>query len=122
VKTRILFVIISILIFSQICFAQFYAKLKNISAGEYHTLALADNNSLWACGGYYADYCPQLGLCDEVYRTPLLQHVCGPNGVGNLNNIIAFDAGWVHSIVLDVSGCGCCSYENNVALCIVNAV
>jgi hypothetical protein len=118
VKTRIFFVIISIFIFSQICLAQFYAKLKNISAGETHTLALADNNSLWACGK------GPLGIGNDAYEpaTPVFQQVRGPNGVGNLHNIIAFDAGWVHLVVPDITGCGCCSYENNVALCIVNTV
>ncbi|MCJ7777769.1 MAG: RCC1 domain-containing protein [Sedimentisphaerales bacterium] len=27
------------------------ARLKSVSGGEDHTLALADNNTLWACGG-----------------------------------------------------------------------
>jgi len=115
-KTKILFVIISVLIFSQICQAQFYAKLKNISAGETHTLVLADNNSLWACGE------GPLGIGNLAHEpaTPVLQQVRRPNGVDHLSNIIAFDAGWYHS--LDISTCGYCSYENDIALCIVNTV
>ena len=117
-KMRIRFVIIGIFIFSQICLGQFYEKLKSISVGETHTLALADNNSLWACG-----YGP-LGIGNEVYEpaTPVLQQVRGPNGVDHLSNIIAFDAGWYHSVVLDISGCSYYGYKNNIALCIVNAV
>jgi len=99
-KPKIFFVFLFVAIFSQISFAQFYAKLKGIAAGENDTIALADDNSLWACGGdkYKSSY--QLGLGDGVYRTPLLQRVYGPNGVGHLNNIITFDAGWVHSLAV----------------------
>lgn len=41
----------------------------------------------------------------------------------NERNLIlsSFNAGW-GPVVLDISACGYCSYENNIALCIVNAV
>jgi len=98
VKTKALPILLSVLIFPQVCFAQLCARLKDISAGENHTLALADDNSLWACGT------GPLGLGDGVEQVPSLQRVHGPNDVGYLNNIINFDAGWEHSLAVDSNG------------------
>jgi hypothetical protein len=39
-----------LLFISSTCNAVMCARLKSISAGEVHTLALMDNNTLWACG------------------------------------------------------------------------
>ena len=102
-KTKILSVILSVVIFSQCWSNQFCAKLKAISAGESHTLALDEYGSLWACGGGEPYY--QLGLGDISENVLYLQRVRGPNGIGKLNNVIVFDAGWEHSLaVLEPNG------------------
>ncbi len=57
----------------------------------------------WACGGDYYDYYSyyyQLGLGDISENVLSLEQVKGPNGIGNLNNIISFDAGWEHSLAV----------------------
>jgi hypothetical protein len=41
---------LSILFICNISNAELCARLKSVSAGEFHTLALADNNTLFACG------------------------------------------------------------------------
>ena len=119
-NTKLLSVILSVFIFSQCYSTQSCARLKAISAGESHTLALDEYGSLWACGGGEPYY--QLGLGDISGNVLYLQRVHGPNGVGFLRHIISFDAGLEQFIILDISSCGCYCYNNNVALCIVNAV
>ena len=96
-NTKLLSVILSVVIFSQCYSTQSCAKLKATSAGEGHTLALDEYGGLWACGGGEPYY--QLGLGDISGNVLYLQRVKGPNGIGNLNNVIAFDAGWKHSIL-----------------------
>ncbi|MGA2914797.1 MAG: right-handed parallel beta-helix repeat-containing protein [Sedimentisphaerales bacterium] len=88
---------LSNLLFSQVCFAQTCAVLKDIAAGEVHTLALAEDGSLWATG-YNGD--GQLGLGNST-SVSSLQRVHGPNDAGFLNHIIAFDGGWYHSLAVD---------------------
>lgn len=97
-KTEALPVLLSVLIFSQVSFAQSCARLKDISAGETHTLALADDNSLWVCGA------GPLGLGDGANKVLSLQRVHGPNDVGFLGDINDFDAGWEHSLAVDSNG------------------
>lgn len=75
--------------------------LKDLSGGEYHTLAVDDSNSLWACGD---NSLLQLGLGNNVYSTNVLQQVFGENGQGYLEDIVDFDAGWVHSLAADADG------------------
>ena len=100
-NTKLLSVILSVFILSQCYSTQSCVRLKAISAGEGHTLALDEYGNLWACGdnGYW-----QLGLGTGVTQVLYLQRVHGPNGVGFLNNIIAFDAGWYHSLAVDSNG------------------
>jgi parallel beta-helix repeat protein len=112
-KIKVLSVILSVLIFSQCWSTQSCAKLKAISAGEGHTLALDEYGSLWACGGGEPYY--QLGLGNISENVLYLRQVHGPNGVGKLNNVIAFDAGWVHSLAVANGFCyawGVDYYEN----------
>jgi uncharacterized repeat protein (TIGR01451 family) len=78
------------------------ARLKSVSGGEDHTLALADDNTLWACGGRWDNY-KQLGLGSGVYNVQSLTQVKGENGVGFLKNIATYDAGWEHSLAADVN-------------------
>jgi alpha-tubulin suppressor-like RCC1 family protein len=99
--SRVLLSIIGLLFVNQLCFAEMCAQLTKVSGGEYHTLALAEDNSLWACGSNN-DY--QLGLTDEVSYSLTLQPVLGEGGIGVLENIVAFDAGWFHSLAADADG------------------
>jgi hypothetical protein len=67
------------------------ARLSKVSAGEDHTLAIMDDNTLWACGGHISYY--QLGLGGDVSDVYTLQQVKGENGSGHLKDIVAFDPG-----------------------------
>jgi alpha-tubulin suppressor-like RCC1 family protein len=65
VKSRIVSIILSVVLFSQISFAQLCSVLKDARCGEYHTLAVDDNKNLWACGdGYYA---MGLGIVHRIF-------------------------------------------------------
>jgi alpha-tubulin suppressor-like RCC1 family protein len=77
------------------------AHLKSVSAGEYHTLAIADDNSLWACGhnGWW-----ETGLGRDISSVSSLKQVRGENGIGFLRNIVSYDAGWKHSLAVDING------------------
>jgi alpha-tubulin suppressor-like RCC1 family protein len=76
-------------------------RLEKVSAGEFHSLALADDGTLWACGDN-SDY--QSGLGSSVDHTYSLMKVLGENGIGQLKNIITFDAGWYHSLAAAQDG------------------
>ena len=67
-----------------------------IAAGEYHSLALKSDGSVWAWG---RNNYGQLGDGTDTNRYTPIQ-VLGPGGVGYLNNIIAIAAGGYHSIAL----------------------
>jgi alpha-tubulin suppressor-like RCC1 family protein len=77
------------------------ARLKSVSAGEAHTLALMDDKTLWACGSN--DYW-QLGLGSSVQDVCSLKQVKGENGVGFLKNVATYDAGLEHSLSADTNG------------------
>lgn len=73
-----------------------------VSGGENHTLVLTADGFAWACGenGLY-----QLGVDDTTDR-PLLVRVHDGNMVTDSNyleNIIDIDAGWKHSLAVDVN-------------------
>ncbi len=76
------------------------AKVIDISGGEDHTLVLTANKWPWACGhnGWY-----QLGTGDNDDQWTLVR-VHGPNDVNYLEDINDIDAGWKHSLALDVNG------------------
>jgi alpha-tubulin suppressor-like RCC1 family protein len=72
-----------------------------VSGGEYHTLVLMENGTVWACGGNANG---QLGRGEIFpYSTILLQTIDGSMNTasGFLQDIIAIDAGWLHSLALD---------------------
>jgi alpha-tubulin suppressor-like RCC1 family protein len=50
-KSRIISVILSVFLFSQVSFAQLCAKLVDVRAGEDHILALSEDGFLFSCGG-----------------------------------------------------------------------
>jgi len=92
--------IVYILVINNISLADLCLKLKDVSGGEAHTLALMEDNTLWACG---SNGDKQLGL-GSVTGTLTLEQVKGENGVGFLQNIVTFDAGWFHSLAADENG------------------
>jgi alpha-tubulin suppressor-like RCC1 family protein len=85
-------------------------RLEKVSAGEDHSLALTDDRSLWACGGHIGYY--QLGLGGDAHDVNTLTQVLGENGIGHLLNIVAFDAGWYHSLAANSAGI-CFSWGTN---------
>ncbi|MGB8225927.1 MAG: right-handed parallel beta-helix repeat-containing protein [Sedimentisphaerales bacterium] len=100
-KSKIFSIILSVLIFAQVCFAQVCAKLVDITAGENHTLALAEDGSLWSCGGGDGSYALGLGGISPVYSLQRIHDGEMNTTSGYLENIIAFDAGWFHSLAVD---------------------
>jgi alpha-tubulin suppressor-like RCC1 family protein len=77
------------------------ARLKSVSAGEMHTLALADDNSLFACGD---NSVWELGIGDRFGQVSTLRQVKVQNGIGYLKNIVSYDAGWKHSLAAGADG------------------
>jgi len=77
------------------------AKAIDISGGEHHTLVLTKNKWPWACGNNYSY---QLGIGDDTTDQKILVRVHGPNDVNFLDDIDDVDAGWSHSLALDVNG------------------
>jgi len=71
-----------------------------VSGGEDHTLVLTADANLWACGdnGHY-----QLGIGNTTTDQELLVRVHGVNDVNLLENIISADAGWKHSLAVDIN-------------------
>ena len=71
-----------------------------VSGGEDHTLVLTADANLWACGdnGWY-----QLGIGDDTSDRKLPVRVHGPNDVNFIEDIIAMDSGWKHSLAVDVN-------------------
>jgi len=111
-KSRIFSIILSVVLFSQISFAQLCLILKDVRCGESHTLALDDNNGLWACGG--GGYARGLGVVSDSILS--LQSVLDGEmntTSGYLENIISFDAGWKHSLAVTADGyCFAWGYED----------
>jgi hypothetical protein len=75
------------------------AKAIDISGGEDHTLVLTENMLPWACGD---NYWRQLGTGANDDRLTLVE-VHGKYNVGYLKEIDDVDAGWKHSLALDVN-------------------
>ena len=108
-KKSLLVLSISLSIFSGHGVAVTCGRLDKVSAGEYHSLALADDGTLWSCGG---NNWKQLGLGSVISEANSLQQVLGENGSGHLQKIVAFDAGWYHSLAADSTGV-CFSWGTN---------
>jgi len=104
-RKSLLITALCLLCISNVSSAVMCHRLKSLSAGESHTLGLADDKSLWACGGdNYYENGYQLGLGSGVTQSLTLKQVKGENGVGYLGNIVTYDAGWGHSLAADVNG------------------
>ncbi len=73
-----------------------------ISGGEYHTLVLMENKTVWACG---SNNLGRLGINDPftIISPYLLQTHDGDMNTssGFLEDIVAVDAGWYHSLAVD---------------------
>jgi alpha-tubulin suppressor-like RCC1 family protein len=106
-KSWSLSVILSVFIFSQTFASSFCAKLIDARCGETHTLALSEDGRLFSCGQNIGGRLGQ-GVCnDYVY---FLKQVKGLDGSGFLKNVIAFDAGWKHSLVVVGPDGSCLSF------------
>ena len=71
-----------------------------ISGGEYHTLVLMENKTVWACG---SNNLGRLGIgTAAIDISPILvQTIGGTMGITFLEDIVAVDAGWRHSLAVD---------------------
>ena len=102
--TKSSFLILTICLFSiantAIAFTR--ARLSKVSGGEFHSMVLMEDGTLWACGGSQNQY--QLGLGGNAYNIPSLLQVKGPDGFYCLEDIVSFDAGWLHSLAADSDG------------------
>jgi len=78
----------------------------DISGGEDHTLVLTKNGYVWACGD---NYYYQLGIGSNVSKWTLVRVAKGDmNSTSDyLENIDDVDAGWTHSLAVDVNGLIC---------------
>jgi len=75
-------------------------KAAMVSGGEFHTLVRMENGTVWACGGNGNG---QLGIGSEIDKYILTQVHDGAMNTtsGFLEDIIAIDAGWYHSLAVD---------------------
>lgn len=96
------------------------SKGLKVSGGEDHTLVLTADKAAWACGpnGGYEEYVEYyfgvLGIDsnDRYLDQHTLTRIHGPNDVNYLGDINDIDAGWKHSLALDVNGL-VCSWGDN---------
>jgi len=87
------------------------SKAIQVSGGEDHTIVLTANKWAWSCGpnGYRVGeliyYFGVLGTgsSDPDLKQKVLVRIHGPGDVGYLEDICAIDAGWQHSLALDVN-------------------
>jgi len=88
------------------------AKAAKVSGGEHHTIVLTGNHAVWVCGangeGYPGYYYGVLGTGSNSYdhtENSLVRVHDGdmntPSGL--LEDINDVDAGWKHSLALDVN-------------------
>jgi len=88
------------------------SKAIRVSGGEDHTLILTADKGAWACGpngGYESGVGPYYGVLgigsdDRYFDQHTLTKIHGPNGVNYLGDIKDIDAGWKHSLAVDVNG------------------
>ncbi len=76
------------------------SRVQAVSAGQYHSLALKTDGTVWAWGG---DVSGQLGNNSTTSTTAPVQ-VVGVGGSGTLGGIIAIAAGQYHSLALQTQG------------------
>lgn len=92
-------VFLIILFISTICTAEkVYIPVSKVSGGESHTLILTQNGTFGCGNNYYWE------LGDNTRRNrhvPVQVH--GVDDINYLQNVIEISAGYMHSLVLDVS-------------------
>ncbi|ABI67513.1 cadherin-like beta sandwich domain-containing protein [Syntrophomonas wolfei] len=76
--------------------------VKSIDAGDYFSLALKNDGTVWAWGGRGIGGQLGDGEVDDFVNIP--QQVKGLNGLGNLNNVEAITCGINHSLALKDNG------------------
>jgi uncharacterized repeat protein (TIGR01451 family) len=72
-------------------------RAHDASGGEYHSLVLMQDGSLWGCGEG-AD--GQLGIGSTADNWTLSEVLGGGLGTAHLQNVTSFDAGWYHSLAV----------------------
>jgi len=106
-RKRLITIVLSLitLITNKVSFADWKegANAVDVSGGEHHTLVVTADSAAWACGNnsYY-----QLGTGNTQHKWTLIRVDDGDMGTssGDLENIDDIDAGWKHSLALDISG------------------
>ncbi len=76
-------------------------KVVDVACGEYHSLLLMKNGSLWSCGD---NTNLTLGTDDVAGYSVSPMRVKGENGIDYLTEVVSFDAGWYHSLACDELG------------------
>jgi len=104
--TNIVWIIVFVfVVYSYAYSQQTYLLIDEVSGGEDHTLILMKNGTLWSCGN---NTFGQLGYgyFDVLPHKKLEQVLDGDMGTdsGFLENIIAMDGGWRHSLALEPNG------------------
>jgi alpha-tubulin suppressor-like RCC1 family protein len=94
-NTKRFLIVVILLVICSMCNAEECKRLAQVSAGEDHSLALTTDGSLLACG---SNYNWPLGIGSDRSSFYTVQDVNGINGVGHLENVSVFDAGWYHSL------------------------
>jgi len=87
------------------------AQAIDISGGEDHTLVLTKDKSVWACGSnggraFWRYYFGVLGTGSTepgLIAKTLIRVLGGDMGTQYLEDINDVDAGWTHSLALDVN-------------------
>ncbi len=101
VKKSIIFAILSVVLLVSVSQSATLLPVIDISGGERHTLVLGQNGQAFACGN---NSFSQLGLGDYPPQdTSTLFRVHGPNNIYFLDGICDVEAGWKHSLALDVN-------------------
>jgi len=88
------------------------AQAIDVSGGEDHTLVLTKDKTVWACGSnggraFWRDYFGVLGTGSTEHgliAKTLIRVRGGDMGTQYLQDIGDIDAGWMHSLALDVNG------------------
>ena len=102
IETAVVFVICSIN--NTILAQNTYLRIDKVSGGELHTLVLMKNGTLWACGD---NRLLQSGIGTTIDETWILLQVLDgemDTDSGFLENIVAMDGGWKHSLALEPNG------------------
>ena len=123
-RKSFLVIAVTLLFAGNFSMAVMCARLKSVSAGEDHTLALADDNTLWAWG---TDNYGQLGNGTWLSHTDVPQRVHGIDDVNYLSDtvdIVYVSAGrsGEHSLAVDANGYVCAWGRNGFGQCGIGSI